>query len=240
MNATRTETRHTEAGTALPTWGFLTNYALLLAYVVMHPDSTVRAISRGIGITERAALAILRDIDDEGIIDRHRGGRRNTYSVNFERLAAVRRGGTTSALTPRLFVNGIINMLFELANQHDIDVARSTSPRKVHEHELEPRIGTWGFFTNHTLVLLGIAHDQSQTVRELAAVAGITERAIVGIVNQLEADSIISRRREGRRTTYAIDFEAFRSFRGWDYGEWSIPMPLIDAATVAIEGLGAQ
>lgn len=136
MTATRTDARP-RLPEVSPKWGFLTNYAVLLAYVVMHPDSTVRAIAYGIGITERATLAILRDLDDEGIIDRHRDGRRNTYSVNFERLGGVRRGGTTSALTPRLFVNGIISMLFELAKQHGIDVARNTSPRKMQDHELE-------------------------------------------------------------------------------------------------------
>ncbi len=239
MTATRTDARP-RLPEVSPKWGFLTNYAVLLAYVVMHPDSTVRAIAYGIGITERATLAILRDLDDEGIIDRHRDGRRNTYSVNFERLGGVRRGGTTSALTPRLFVNGIISMLFELAKQHGIDVARNTSPRKMQDHELEPRVGSWGFFTNHMLVLLGIARDPSRTVRELAAIAGITERAVVGIVNQLEADGVITRKRAGRRTTYTINFEAFRTFRGWDRGEWSIPPPLIDAAMVALKGLGSQ
>jgi len=219
-------------------WGFLTNYAVLLAYVVLHPESTVRAIAQGIGITERAALSILRDLDDEEIVFRHREGRRNTYTVDFERLGAMRRGGEASALTPRLFVNGIVGMLFEMATQHGIDVTRSTTPRHTHERDLQPRAGTWGFFTNHMLVLLAIAHDPSRTVRELAATASITERAVVGIINQLESASIIRRWREGRRTRYSIDFDGFRAFRGWSYGEWSIAPRLVEAAIVAIEGLG--
>src|SRR5581483_6153078 len=95
------------APAAAPSWNFLTNYALILVYVALHPDSTVRTIANDIGITERAALAILRDLDDEGIVDRSREGRRNTYSVNFGRLSAVRRGGSASPRTPRPFVDGV-------------------------------------------------------------------------------------------------------------------------------------
>ena len=58
-------------------WSFLTNHALVLIYVIMHPDSTVREIAVGIGVTERATLAILRELEDEGIVERHRDGRRN-------------------------------------------------------------------------------------------------------------------------------------------------------------------
>lgn len=238
MVARRTDLRALKPEPDEAKWGFLTNYAVLLAYVVLHPESTVRAISQGIRITERAALSILRDLDDEEIVYRHRAGRRNTYSVDFERLAAVKRGGESSAQAPRLFVNGIVNMLFEMATQHGIDVARSTEPRHTHERDLQPRTGTWGFFTNHMLVLLAIARDPSRTVRELAVTAGITERAVVGIINQMEAASIIRRWREGRRTRYSIDFDGFRAFRGWSYGEWSIAPRLVEAAIVAIEGLG--
>ena len=70
------------------TWGFLTNHALLLIYVVRHPGSTVSEISAGVGVTDRSTLAILRQICEDGIVDRQRDGRRNTYAVNFDRLAA--------------------------------------------------------------------------------------------------------------------------------------------------------
>src|SRR4029079_5800608 len=98
-----------------PTWSFLTNYAVVLVYVALHPDSTVRTISTDVGITERAALSILRDLDDEGIVERHRSGRRNNYAINFERLAFLRRPNTSGPLTPRPFVNVVIKMLFDIA-----------------------------------------------------------------------------------------------------------------------------
>src|SRR3954454_14826248 len=95
------------------TWGFLTNHALILIYVIRHHDSTVREVSAGVGITDRATLAILRELDANGIVGRHRVGRRNTSSVNFEKLSAYRRQGTV-ALTPRGFVDGLISTLLSI------------------------------------------------------------------------------------------------------------------------------
>ena len=99
------------------TWGFLTNHALVLIYVVRHQESTVREIAAGVRITERATLAILRQLSDDEIIDRHRDGRRNTYAVNFDHLAAYRREGTV-ALTPRAFVDGLIQTLLSISHYH--------------------------------------------------------------------------------------------------------------------------
>ena len=213
------------------TWGLLTNHALVLIYVTKHRASTVRAISEGVGVTERATLSILRELDVSGIVARHRDGRRNTYSVDFERLAAYRREGTV-ALTPREFVDGLIGTLLSVSDDaRDDNGALRALPDSGAQ---EPRIGTWGFFTNHALLLLSIAMDQSATVREMAMSVGITERAVVAISQQLEEDGIIVRRRIGRRNEYQIDLDALRSFPRWSPGEWKIPDELID---VAVRGL---
>jgi DNA-binding MarR family transcriptional regulator len=221
-------------------WSFLTNYALILVYVVLHPESPVRSIANGVGITERATLSLLRDLDDEGIVDRQRSGRRNTYSVNFTRLSSMRRGGSSSALTPRAFVDVIIQTLFESAQEHPERDEPPRAPRPVHADDLEPRIGTWGFFTNQMLLLLAIAGDGAQTVRELSAAAEITERAAVALINQLETATIIVRHREGRRNRYTIDLEAFRRFRGWEFDTWAIPPRLVSMATDAIGALAGR
>ena len=230
--------QHTPARPSSGSFSFLTNYALLLVYVVQHPESTVRTISTGVGITERAALSILRDLDDEGIVERQRNGRCNTYSVNFLRLAGLRRGGTASPLTPRPFVDVVTRTLFQIAYEAGT-TASATPPEPVSDGASEARSGSWGFFTNHLLILLAIARDSTRTVRELAISAGITERASVAILNQLEDARIISRFREGRRNSYTIDFEAFRSFSGWSNDHWRIPASLIDVATAGIRALSA-
>ena len=216
-----------------PTWGFLTNHALVMIYVIRHNDSIVREISQGVGVTERATLAILRQLSDEGIVERHRDGRRNTYSVNFARLAAYRREGTVS-LTPRSFVDGLIQTLLSLS---DYKPSENGTAEQVDSGALEPRLGQWGFFTNHALLLLSIAMDNESTVREMAANVGITERAVVAILNQLEDDGIIRRERQGRRNSYRIDFEALRRFPRWSPGTWELPTQLVDVATAGLRGL---
>jgi DNA-binding transcriptional ArsR family regulator len=213
-----------------PRWGFLTNHALILIYVVKHSGATVREISAGVGVTERATLEILRQLSEELIVERHREGRRNTYSVNFDQLAAYRREGTVS-LTPREFVDALINVLLSLSDYVRKDGA---PPPALDSGALEPKIGTWGFFTNHALLLLSIAMDSEATVREMAASVGVTERAVVAILNQLEDEGIIIRERQGRRNTYDVDFKELHAFPRWSTGEWPLPEPLVD---MAVNGL---
>lgn len=95
-------------------WGFLTTHALILIHVTQHPHSTVREISFGVGVTERAAHSVLRDLRDAKIIDTERYGRRNSYSVNFEHLAAYRREGTAPDLVPDSFVSSLVDGLLPL------------------------------------------------------------------------------------------------------------------------------
>ena len=216
------------------TWGFLTNHALVLIYVIRHPDSTVREISAGVEITDRATLSILRQLNDDGIMDRHRDGRRNTYAVNFDKLAAYRRIGTVS-LTPRLFVDALIQTLLNIAQYHGMTPS-ANGHTEVDSGSLDPMLGNWGFFTNHALLLLAIAMDRESTVREIAASVGITERAVVAILNQLVEAGIVVRDRQGRRNTYGIDLDALRRFPRWSPGDWEFPPQLIE---VAVNGLKA-
>jgi len=216
-------------------WGFLTNHALILTYVVRHPASTVREISAGVGITDRATLAILRELDLEAIVERRRDGRRNTYTVDFDRLASYRRSGTV-ALTPRPFVDGLVSVLLGISSNSNDGAAAAS---ELNSGALEPQIGRWGFLTNHALLLLGIAIDHTSTVRELAFGLGVTERAIVAILNQLEDEGIVIRHRIGRRNEYEIDFNALQRFPRWSPGEWQLPPQLIAAAVHGLRALSA-
>ena len=64
--------------------------------------------------------------------------------------------------------------------------------------------GTWTFLTNHSHVLICLARDPRLRLRDLAEQVGITERAVQGIVNDLEAAGCLTRHREGRRNRYDI------------------------------------
>jgi DNA-binding MarR family transcriptional regulator len=63
----------------------------------------------------------------------------------------------------------------------------------------------WTFLTNHALVLVYLAKHPRITARELSMSIGITERAVRKIIADLEAESYISKEREGRRVKYSIN-----------------------------------
>lgn len=66
---------------------------------------------------------------------------------------------------------------------------------------------SWTFFTNHSHVLFCLARNPEETLREVAAQVGITERAVQRIVGELEEAGVLTRRRAGRRNHYTIDPE---------------------------------
>lgn len=70
------------------------------------------------------------------------------------------------------------------------------------------RAAHWTFLSNHTHVLVCLTTDPAQTLREVAAEVGITERAVQRIVADLEAGGVLERRREGRRNRYVLHFGA--------------------------------
>lgn len=63
------------------TWTFLTNHAHVLVCIAEQPDIRGRDIAARVGITERAAQAIVADLVSEGYVTRTRDGRRNRYEV---------------------------------------------------------------------------------------------------------------------------------------------------------------
>lgn len=66
------------------TWTFLTNHAHVLNCIAEDPESRLRDIAARVGITERAAQAIVSDLEADGYLTRTRVGRRNTYEVHPE------------------------------------------------------------------------------------------------------------------------------------------------------------
>jgi predicted ArsR family transcriptional regulator len=80
-----------------------------------------------------------------------------------------------------------------------------TGHPKVTERRSGPSRGEWTFLTNHARVLLAIASDPELRLRDIAAIVGITERAAVGIISDLEAAGYIRRERIGRRNRYLVD-----------------------------------
>lgn len=65
-------------------WTFLTNHAHVLVCIADDPDARGRDIAARVGITERAAQAIVADLVADGYITRRRNGRRNRYELHPE------------------------------------------------------------------------------------------------------------------------------------------------------------
>jgi DNA-binding Lrp family transcriptional regulator len=68
---------------ARPRWTFLTNYGHVLLCIARDPEARLRDIAAAVGITERAVQAIVGDLVDDGYLERHRVGRRNSYRVQY-------------------------------------------------------------------------------------------------------------------------------------------------------------
>ena len=96
-------------------WGFLTNHAIAIIYVYEHPQSTLREIANAVGITERATLSILRQLEEEGLLQRFREGRRNRYTVD---AAAALSATTQGPYTIRGIVRALAQLLDEIDRRH--------------------------------------------------------------------------------------------------------------------------
>ena len=68
----------------MSSWNFITNHGAVLVIVSQQPNITGREIALQLGITERAVLRIVADLDVGGYVARTRNGRSNRYEVNQE------------------------------------------------------------------------------------------------------------------------------------------------------------
>ena len=89
MSKARTPPGTDTSSTATPSearaWTFLSNHAHVLIYLASEEDPTLRDIAARVGITERAVLMVLADLEAEGLISRTRVGRRNHYALHLDK-----------------------------------------------------------------------------------------------------------------------------------------------------------
>ena len=72
----------------------------------------------------------------------------------------------------------------------------------------DDRGGGWTLLTGHGHVLVEIARNPRSRIRDLSAVAGLTERTVQAIVADLEAAGYLTRIRTGRRTRYTVNHDS--------------------------------
>ncbi len=77
----------------------------------------------------------------------------------------------------------------------------------VFEGGPEP-VRRWGFLSNHFLVLLCVARDPEQRIRDIAGIVEITERSTQAILKDLRDEGYLEWVRVGRRSRYRIRRDA--------------------------------
>jgi DNA-binding transcriptional ArsR family regulator len=66
-------------------WTFLSNHGHVLVCLARDPEARLRDVALSVGITERAVQKIVSDLEEAGVVERLREGRRNRYRLHPER-----------------------------------------------------------------------------------------------------------------------------------------------------------
>ena len=196
-------------------WGFLTNHAHVLIQVARGPRSTVREIARAADLTERAVHGVLRDLRQAGLVRSRRDGRQNVNQVDPAVLIRHRPWSASDIEIPETLIQATLRGLAEVAgnvSEGFVDQASSREP-KVEKTPQNGRARRWGFLTTHACILIHVTQHPHSTVREIALVVGVTERAAHATLQDLRESGIIESQRNGRRNSYTVSFEHLSSFR---------------------------
>ena len=66
-------------------WTFFTNHAHVLVCLAADGEMRLRDVAMRVGITERAVQRIVSELEDGGVLVRERDGRRNHYTIEYEK-----------------------------------------------------------------------------------------------------------------------------------------------------------
>ncbi len=66
-------------------WTFFSNHGHVYFILALENDVVVREIASKVGLTERAVLTIIQDLEDAGYIKREKIGRTNKYIVEADK-----------------------------------------------------------------------------------------------------------------------------------------------------------
>ncbi len=67
-----------------PAWNLLSPHGLVLFFVAMKPESTLREMSEQLGLTERTLYSVIKDLSEAQMVRTAKVGRRHCYTVNPE------------------------------------------------------------------------------------------------------------------------------------------------------------
>ena len=63
-------------------WTFLSNHTHVLVCLAADGGLTLREVAAKVGVTERAVQRIVADLEQAGVLERERDGRRNVYRID--------------------------------------------------------------------------------------------------------------------------------------------------------------
>jgi len=62
-------------------WSFLTTHARVMLFLADQPETRLRDLASGLGVTERTAFGVVADLSEAGYVVKERDGRRNRYHI---------------------------------------------------------------------------------------------------------------------------------------------------------------
>lgn len=65
-------------------WTFFSNFAHVLICLAENPHTRLRDVADRVGITERTTFRLVRELEEAGILERVKEGRRNHYVINTD------------------------------------------------------------------------------------------------------------------------------------------------------------
>ena len=85
-------------------WTFLSNHAHVLVCLAEEPSARMRDVAERVGITERAAIRIVKHLEEANVLVKERVGRRNHYQINMDKALRhpLESHGTVGALLKML------------------------------------------------------------------------------------------------------------------------------------------
>jgi DNA-binding MarR family transcriptional regulator len=90
--------------------------------------------------------------------------------------------------------------IFEFETKLNYMLSSSKKIKKINQEKSD-----WTFLSNHAHVLICLYRDAELLLREIALNVGITERAVIKILEDLEGAKILTRIKNGRRNQYKIN-----------------------------------
>ena len=76
---------HNAMAKPTPMWNFFSSHAHTLICLAEDPTARMRDVAERVGITERAAIRIVKHLEEAAVLTKQREGRRNFYRINMDK-----------------------------------------------------------------------------------------------------------------------------------------------------------